>query len=111
RNVSFSVRAGEIFGIAGIDGNGQKELAEVLAGQIPKSSGSIRLNGQEIAAAPVGARRNLGLRYVTDDRLGEGTVGMFSVATNLLLKDIGDAPFWQHGIERPQAITDQAEHH
>jgi simple sugar transport system ATP-binding protein len=109
RDVSFSVRAGEIFGIAGIDGNGQKELAEVLAGQTPRSGGSIRLMGREIGGASVGERRNSGLRYVTDDRLGEGTVGTFPVATNFLLKDIGAAPFWRRGIERPHEIRQQAE--
>ena len=45
----------------------------------------------------------LGFRYVTDDRLGEGTVGSFSVATNLVLKQIGEAPFWSRGIERREA--------
>ena len=50
------------------------------------------------------ARRDLGLRYVTDDRLGEGTVGGFSVALNLLLKEIGAPPYWEHGLERPTAI-------
>ncbi len=111
KDVSFSVRAGEIFGIAGIDGNGQKELAEVLAGQVPGSAGSVRLMGREVAGTSVGERRNRGLRYVTDDRLGEGTVGIFPVATNFLLKDIGAAPFWQRGIERPQEIRQQAERH
>ncbi len=111
RDVTFSVRSGEIFGIAGIDGNGQKELAEVLAGQTPHSAGSICLMGREIGGASVGERRNTGLRYVTDDRLGEGTVGIFPVATNFLLKDIGAAPFWQRGIERPQEIRKQAERH
>ena len=111
RNISFSVRAGEIFGIAGIDGNGQKELAEVLAGQLPDSGGSVRLMGREIGGASVGERRNSGLRYVTDDRLGEGTVGIFPVATNFLLKDIGARPFWQRGIERPQEMRLQAERH
>ncbi len=43
-------------------------------------------------------RRQRGIRYVTDDRLGEGTVGSFSVATNLVLKEIGAPPFWRHGI-------------
>ena len=110
KGVSFAIRAGEILGIAGIDGNGQKELAEALSGQIP-ASGSIRINGVEIGGSTVGQRRTAGLRYVTDDRLGEGTVATFPVATNLLLKDIGAAPFWRRGIEKPQAILDQAERH
>ncbi|MGA0541380.1 putative B6 ABC transporter ATP-binding protein [Neotabrizicola sp. VNH66] len=110
KDISLSVRAGEILGIAGIDGNGQKELAEALAGQTP-AAGSVRLNGVEIGALPVGRRRAAGLRYVTDDRLGEGTVAAFPVATNFLLKDIGAAPFWQKGVEKPQAILAQAERH
>ncbi len=110
RDISLTLRAGEILGIAGIDGNGQKELAEALAGQAV-ASGNVRLNGAEIGAFTVGARRAAGLRYVTDDRLGEGTVGSFAVATNFLLKDIGAAPFWRKGLEQPQAIRSQAVEH
>lgn len=110
-DVTFSVRAGEIFGIAGIDGNGQKELAEALSGQIPCHAGSVRISGREVGKASVGERRSHGLRYVTDDRLGEGTVGIFPVATNFLLKDIGEAPYWQGGIERPYEILKQAQRH
>jgi ABC-type uncharacterized transport system ATPase subunit len=109
-DASFSVRSGEILGIAGIDGNGQKELAEALAGQAP-ASGSVRLKGQEIGNLSVGERRARGLRYVTDDRLAEGTVAAFPVATNFLLKDIGVPPFWNNGIERPAEIRRQAEQH
>lgn len=110
RDVSLSVRAGEILGIAGIDGNGQKELAEALAGQIP-ALGSVTLNGTVLDGLSVGQRRAAGLRYVTDDRLGEGTVAGFAVATNFLLKDIGAAPFWRRGLENPQAVLDQAARH
>jgi simple sugar transport system ATP-binding protein len=110
RDVSLTIRAREVLGIAGIDGNGQKELAEALAGQAP-SVGSVRLHGTEIGALSVGERRTAGLRYVTDDRLGEGTVGAFAVATNFLLKDIGAAPFWRKGLEKPQQIRAQAAEH
>jgi simple sugar transport system ATP-binding protein len=105
---SFEVSAGEILGIAGIDGNGQKQLAEALAGQRRAAAGDIQLDGRSIASLDVGARRRLGLRYVTDDRLGEGTVGAFAVSTNLLLKEIGTAPFWEGGIERPARIREHA---
>jgi simple sugar transport system ATP-binding protein len=107
--ISFSVDAGEIVGIAGIDGNGQTALAEILAGQRAADSGSIRLDGADIEGRGVAARQRLGLRYVTDDRLGEGTVGAFPVALNLLLKRIGDAPFWRHGLARPPAMAAHAE--
>ena len=98
RDVSFDLWPGEILGIAGVDGNGQKHLAEVLAGQRRALQGEIRLEGSEVTAEDAAARRRRGIRYITDDRLNEGTVGGFSVAINLLLKDIGDPPYWRHGI-------------
>lgn len=96
--VSFDLWAGEILGIAGVDGNGQKHLAEVLAGQRPLRQGRIDLAASDISRGRVPERRQRGVRYVTDDRLGEGTVGTFSVATNLVLKEIGAPPYWRHGI-------------
>jgi simple sugar transport system ATP-binding protein len=107
-DIDLSVAAGEILGIAGIDGNGQKQLAEALAGQCSAGSGRIRLAGNALDGLDVGERRERGLRYVTDDRLGEGTIPPFPVALNLVLKEIGDAPYWRHGIERPEAIGGQA---
>jgi simple sugar transport system ATP-binding protein len=96
--VSFELWAGEVLGIAGVDGNGQKHLAEVLAGQRPLRKGRIDLEGADITRGRVPERRQRGVRYVTDDRLGEGTVGTFSVATNLVLKEIGTFPYWRHGF-------------
>ncbi len=107
-DVSFDLAPGEVLGIAGIDGNGQKQLAEALAGQRALRSGSVTLEGRPVGHLDVGARRRLGLRYVTDDRLGEGTVGPFPVSLNLVLKEIGRPPFWRAGIERPQAIRENA---
>ena len=106
--ISLDVAEGEILGVAGIDGNGQKQLAEALAGQRTVAAGHILLDGVPMQRLDVGARRRLGLRYVTDDRLAEGTVGSFSVATNLLLKQIGEAPFWLRGIERREAVAAHA---
>src|SRR5262245_29115090 len=97
RGASFDLWPGEVLGIAGIDGNGQKHLAEVLAGQRPVAGGRILLAGDDISADQVPQRRARGIRYVTDERLGEGTVGIFSVATNLVLKEIGASPFWRNG--------------
>jgi len=106
--IDFDLAEGEILGVAGIDGNGQKQLAEALAGQTQLGGGCITLDGRAIEALDVGARRKLGLRYVTDDRLGEGTIGAFPVWTNLLLKQIGDAPWWRHGLADRKAITTHA---
>ena len=96
--VSLEVCPGEILGIAGVDGNGQKHLAEILAGQRSPAAGRVVLDGADVTHDGVGARRRHGVRYVTDERLGEGTVAAFSVATNLVAKEIGAAPLWRHGF-------------
>jgi general nucleoside transport system ATP-binding protein len=98
REVGFDLRPGEVLGIAGVDGNGQKHLAEVLAGQRGVTAGRIAIAGQDVTADGVIERRRHGVRYITDERVGEGTVGAFSVATNLVLKEIGAPPLWQRGI-------------
>jgi ABC-type uncharacterized transport system ATPase subunit len=107
-HVTLTVRAGEILGIAGVDGNGQKQLAEALAGQLRVSSGRIRFRGDDVTQKPVAERQALGLRYLTDDRLGEGTVGSFSIGVNLVLKRVGEPPFWDNGFIRQTRITDHA---
>jgi ABC-type uncharacterized transport system ATPase subunit len=108
RGVDFDLWPGEVLGIAGIDGNGQKHLAEVLAGQRAAASGTIVLDGKDITADAVSERRRRGIRYVTDERVGEGMVGSFSVATNLVLKEIGAPPFWRRGISDWDQIHDHA---
>jgi len=107
-SISFDIRAGELLGIAGIDGNGQKQLAEALAGQRAIVGGSVRLEGAPIEALGVGERRQRGLRYLTDDRLGEGTVGTFPVSVNFFLKQVGAAPFWRRGVEQRAEIDRRA---
>ena len=99
-DVSFDVRPGEVLGIAGVDGNGQKHLAEALAGQRHPASGLVRAGENDVTRMGVEARQHAGIRYVTDERLDEGTVAGLSVATNLLLKEIGRPPFWTGGITR-----------
>jgi ABC-type uncharacterized transport system ATPase subunit len=106
--ISFDIRPGELLGIAGIDGNGQKQLAEALAGQLPTSAGTITLEGKRLDGLSVGERRESGLRYLTDDRLGEGTVGSFPVSINFFLKQVGAAPFWRSGVEQRAEIEKRA---
>jgi simple sugar transport system ATP-binding protein len=107
--VSLDVRPGEVLGIAGIDGNGQRAFAEAIAGQRRVDAGTVELDGRPITGLSVAARQRLGLRYVTDDRLGEGVVSGWSVELNLVLKRIGQAPYWQHGTIDRQAITEDAQ--
>ncbi len=108
QDVSLEVRGGEILGIAGVDGSGQRALAEVVAGQHRQASGSIRLGGVAIDGTSVSARQRLGLRYVTDDRLGEGVVSSYPLSLNLVLKRIGQSPFWRGGRVDRGAITRSA---
>jgi len=96
-DVSLGLREGEILGVAGVDGNGQRALAEVIAGQRRVSAGDILLYGGPVTRMNVAARQKLGLRYVTDDRLGEGIVGTLPVGLNLFLKRVGERPYWRHG--------------
>jgi general nucleoside transport system ATP-binding protein len=95
--VSLRVSKGEIVGVAGMDGNGQRALAEAIAGQRRVTSGTVELFGVAVNRLSVSARQRLGLRYLTDDRLGEGIVGSLGVSLNIFLKRIGERPFWRWG--------------
>jgi ABC-type uncharacterized transport system ATPase subunit len=106
--VSLGVRPGEIMGVAGVDGNGQRELAEAIAGQQRIASGDIRFGELSIKRLKVSQREKLGLRYVTDDRLGEGTVSAMPIGLNLVLKRIGQPPYWRRGRIRTAAIESTA---
>jgi ABC-type uncharacterized transport system ATPase subunit len=108
-DVTLTVNGGEILGIAGVDGNGQRVLAEVVAGQRRASAGAIRVEGTDVTALDVSGRQRLGLRYVTDDRLGEGVVSRYSVGLNLVLKRIGQPPYWHRGRIDRHAITATAD--
>jgi simple sugar transport system ATP-binding protein len=107
-DVSLTLAGGEILGVAGVDGNGQRALAEVIAGQRTATAGDIRMHGESVLHLSVSDRGRRGLRYVTDERLGEGTVGRYSVALNLVLKRIGDAPFWRRGAIDQGAVDGNA---
>jgi simple sugar transport system ATP-binding protein len=108
RGVSLELHAGEVTGIAGVDGNGQRELAELIAGQRRPQRGSVRIGDEDVTRLGVAERQRRGLRYVTDDRLGEGTVAALDVATNSVLKRIGEAPFWSRGRLKRDAIEKYA---
>ncbi len=107
-HVSLEVRSGEVVGIAGIDGHGQSALAEVVAGQVKPTNGTVLLNDNDVTKFGVRERQELGLRYVTDDRLHEGIVGDLSVALNLLLKQIGKMPYWRRGQINREAVDLEA---
>jgi general nucleoside transport system ATP-binding protein len=107
-DVTLSLWPGEVVGIAGVDGNGQKHLAELLAGQRAPAAGRILVDGADAGHDGVGRRRRRGVSYITDERLGEGTVASMSVATNLVMKEIGRSPFWQNGVTLWDRIHERA---
>jgi general nucleoside transport system ATP-binding protein len=97
-DVSFSVRGGEIYAIAGVQGNGQTELTEALVGLEQPVAGSIRIGDTELAPLSTDEILGLGVGYVPEDRLHDGLVGSFSVAQNLVLDVHDREPFAARGV-------------
>jgi simple sugar transport system ATP-binding protein len=97
RGVSFSVRAGEIVGIAGVEGNGQTQLAEVLAGLIHATKGKIYLAGQDITSLSVAERFEKGLAHIPEDRHKRGLVLDFTISENSIL-GFQDRPPFARGL-------------
>ncbi|MCT8973893.1 ABC transporter ATP-binding protein [Microbaculum marinisediminis] len=107
--VSLEVRAGEVFGIAGVDGNGQAELAEVITGLRPKDAGDIHVDGRSIADASVAQRsREFGIAYVPEDRQRDGLVLSETIARNTILRRYNCAPFQHYGLMDRKAIGSHA---
>jgi simple sugar transport system ATP-binding protein len=107
-DVSLTLHLGEVVGVAGVDGNGQRALAETISGQRSLTHGEIRYLGAPVGSRSIAQREKLGLRYVTDDRLGEGIVAALPLSLNFVLKRIGQAPYWRHGRIRREAIDREA---
>ncbi|RME81366.1 MAG: ABC transporter ATP-binding protein [Caldilineae bacterium] len=97
-NVSFSIRQGEILGIAGVSGNGQRELAEVLAGMRPARNGRIRFDGRDITHAPIRERWRLGIGYIPAERTEVGSIGDFTLVENVLLNFYFDDELVKRGV-------------
>jgi general nucleoside transport system ATP-binding protein len=83
--IDLNVRAGEIVGVAGVDGNGQTELVETLAGLREADGGTVQIGGTDLTAASVAERRAAGLAYIPDDRYARGLARAASVSDNLLM--------------------------
>jgi general nucleoside transport system ATP-binding protein len=86
KGASLVVRAGEIVAVAGVAGNGQRELAEVVAGMRPATQGTIRIGGKPVRGGDPRAAIAAGVAYVPEDRLGTGVAPSLSIAANLVLK-------------------------
>jgi len=91
--MSLQVRAGEILGVAGVQGNGQTELCEALLGLRPAVAGQVTLNGLDLTRATPAQRLAAGIAYVPEDRQEDGLIGDFSVADNMVLDQYDKPPF------------------
>lgn len=109
KEVSLNLNKGEILGIAGVDGNGQTELVEVIFGIRRNYIGEVLIKGKEIRNLSIANRRNnLGIGYIPADRQGVGLVITQNVATNLILNKYKYLPFSNHGFLNKKTISSYA---
>ena len=106
--VGLEVRSGEILGIAGVDGNGQMELAEALAGVRQAESGRVYLDGEDVTALGADPRQERGLAYVPEDRASKGLVQDFMLYENNSLKTYGEPPNSKWGWIFPNVMRRRA---
>ncbi|WEG07953.1 ABC transporter ATP-binding protein [Microbacterium horticulturae] len=102
--IDFDVRPGEVLAVAGVQGNGQTELAEAIIGLQEKVSGSITLNGEELVGKGVRAILDEGVGFVPEDRQEDGLVGSFTVAENLILDRSSDRRFQSGGTIKRRVL-------
>ena len=98
--ISLSVRRGEIVGVAGVSGNGQRQLAEVISGSRPRTSGDVLLAGRKLRNADAEEAIQKGIAHVPEDRMGTGVAPTLSIADNLILKSHKRPPISRWGILR-----------
>jgi simple sugar transport system ATP-binding protein len=109
KNLSLNVRQGEIVGIAGIEGNGQSELAYALSGILPTQQGTILLDGKPITYASVRKRNDLGLAHIPEDRQRYGLVLDFPLFYNLSLKKYHQFPINKRGFLQFKLMKENSE--
>jgi simple sugar transport system ATP-binding protein len=98
KDVSLSVRGGEILGVIGVSGSGQRELAEVIGGTLEISSGTIEVAGQAVTSTGVRTMQRLGIAHVPEDRLGAGLLSTLPLTDSMILTRVGEPPFSRFGI-------------
>ena len=108
RGLSVEVRAGEIIGVAGVSGNGQRELADVISGIRKVKEGRIVLDGEDISNYNPLQIIDRGMGYIPEDRMHEGTIPSFSVRENLILKDYRSEPLSKAFFLQKGRIDQQA---
>jgi simple sugar transport system ATP-binding protein len=106
--LDFEVRAGEIFGIAGVEGNGQRELVEAITGMRAKLAGSVHIDGTDATHLSPRKVAELGVGHIPEDRGKHGLVESFSVADNLVLNRFRRQPFSRGFLRQERAIANEA---
>ncbi|MBO3735193.1 ABC transporter ATP-binding protein [Glycomyces niveus] len=106
--LDLTVHSGEIVGLAGVEGNGQTELARSILGLVKPDSGRIAIDGEDVHGASPAARIAAGLGYIPEDRGRDGVVAEFSVAENIVLNQYRDAPFAKRGAVNAGAVRKRA---
>lgn len=103
--ISLKVRSGEILGVAGVAGNGQRELAEALTGLRRITQGRVLLNNQDVSHATPTELMRLGVQHIPQDRKHVGSIGTFSLAENAILGVQSASPFAKHGLLRYSTVN------
>jgi len=108
-NVSLSVHQGEIVGVAGVAGNGQRQLAEAVSGARPRTGGGVMVKGRSLRSGDPEDAIVHGVAHVPEDRLGTGVSPSLSIAENLILKSHRQAPMSTRGVLRHDRIRRNAQ--
>ena len=102
--ISFSLRKGEILGIAGVEGNGQTELVEALTGMGGYASGTIEIAGKNIKGSSVAAIRGMKVAHIPEDRMTMGIAPKLSLTENMIADKLNWKTFFRHGIINRKAV-------
>ncbi|HJO33249.1 MAG: ATP-binding cassette domain-containing protein [Anaerolineales bacterium] len=96
--VDLEVREGEILGVAGVSGNGQCELAEIITGLRSATGGQVMLHGQDVTKSAPAALMEQGMSYIPEERMRDGAVKEFAVSDNLILRQHHLLPYSRNGF-------------
>ena len=110
KNFSLEIKAGEILGVAGVEGNGQTELVEALTGMMPVDSGTIIYKNKDITKLSIKHRINEGIAHIPEDRHKRGLILDYTMEDNMVLKVYDKAPFSVRGLINKSKITEYANH-
>ncbi|WP_371171529.1 ABC transporter ATP-binding protein [Aliiroseovarius sp. 2305UL8-7] len=104
-NVSFDIRPGEILGVAGVEGNGQAALGQVLIGLLPPAEGEASINGNTFTGRGVGAARSLGVANIPEDRIHDGIVADMSIEENFIAAEYANDAYSRSGFRKRAAVN------